>query len=237
MNASSTCALSVPVWRHCATKLRLRPLGDGLHREHRERDGDDRDEREQRRDRDHHDQHADERQRRREQLAQRLLQALREVVDVVGDPAQHVAARLAVDVAQRHAVELVLDVRAQAGTWRAARLRRARTPAGTGAPRTRRRCTARRAGSCAARVKSMPWPLMTPSTMTLVALPRIRGAITASVTLETARIRTPATPRPSGRNRAASRRVEFLKSFDRSSGMPTAPHRPPNPPRASPPAA
>ena len=39
-------------------------------------------------------------QRGREHLAQRLLQALREVVDVVGDPAEQVAARLAVDVAR-----------------------------------------------------------------------------------------------------------------------------------------
>ena len=50
---------------------------------------------------------------RREHLAQRLLQALGEVVDVVGDPAQQVAARLAVDVAERQAVELVLDLGAQ----------------------------------------------------------------------------------------------------------------------------
>ena len=44
---------------------------------------------------------ADQREHRREHLAQRLLQALRDVVDVVGDPAQQVAARLAVDVAER----------------------------------------------------------------------------------------------------------------------------------------
>ena len=53
------------------------------------------------------------------------------------------------------------------------------------------------------------------------------------MTLVTARMSTAATPKPSGRKRAASRRVEFLKSFDRSSGMPAAPQRPPNPPRAS----
>ena len=35
---------------------------------------------------------ADEQQHRREHLAQRLLQALGDVVDVVGDPAQQVAA-------------------------------------------------------------------------------------------------------------------------------------------------
>ena len=49
----------------------------------------------------------------REQLAQRLLQALREVVDVVRDAAQQVAARLLVDVAERQHVDLVLDVGAQ----------------------------------------------------------------------------------------------------------------------------
>ena len=56
---------------------------------------------------------ADDREAGGEQLAQRLLQALGEVVDVVRHAAQHVAARLAVDVPQRHAVELVLDIRAQ----------------------------------------------------------------------------------------------------------------------------
>ena len=50
---------------------------------------------------------------RGEQLAQRLLEALGDVVDVVGDPAEQVAAGLAVDVAERQAVELVLDVGAQ----------------------------------------------------------------------------------------------------------------------------
>ncbi len=75
-------------------------------------------------------------------------------------------------------------------------------------------------------VKSMPFPLVTPSTITLVALPRIFGAMTSRVTLATARTRTSATPRPSGRSRAARRRVEFLKSLDRSSGIPAAPNRP-----------
>ena len=44
-----------------------------------------------------------EQQHRREHLAQRLLEALGDVVDVVGDPAQQVAARLLVDVAERAA--------------------------------------------------------------------------------------------------------------------------------------
>ena len=41
-----------------------------------------------------------EREHRGEQLAERLLQALGDVVDVVGDPAEQVAAGLAVDVAR-----------------------------------------------------------------------------------------------------------------------------------------
>ena len=47
------------------------------------------------------DRDADEQQHRGEHLAQRLLQALRDVVDVVGDPAEQIAARLLVDVAER----------------------------------------------------------------------------------------------------------------------------------------
>ena len=57
--------------------------------------------------------HADDREQRRDELAQRLLQALRDVVDVVGDPAEQLAARLRVDVGQRQPVELVVDVGAQ----------------------------------------------------------------------------------------------------------------------------
>ena len=144
MNASSTCALSVPVWRHWSTNFVFDRLVMIRIVKIETRDGDGGDDREQRRDRDHHDEDADDRQRRREQLAHRLLQALGEVVDVVGDPAQHVAARLTVDVAQRHAVELVLDVGAQlehrplhdageqvrlqvATTWRTPRRCRARS--------------------------------------------------------------------------------------------------------------
>ena len=65
---------------------------------------------EQRRDDDHHHDDADDGEQRRQELAQRLLEALGDVVDVVGDPAQQVTARLAVDVAERQRVELVLDL-------------------------------------------------------------------------------------------------------------------------------
>ena len=44
---------------------------------------------------------------------ERLLQRLRDVVDVVGDPAEQLAARLVVEVRQRQPVQLVLDVGAQ----------------------------------------------------------------------------------------------------------------------------
>ena len=46
----------------------------------------------------------------RHQLADRLLQALREVVDVVRHAAQQVTARRTIDVTEREPVELVLDV-------------------------------------------------------------------------------------------------------------------------------
>ena len=58
----------------------------------------------------HHHGHADEQQHRRQHLAQRLLQALGQVVEVVGDPAEQVAARLLVDVAQGEGVDLGLGL-------------------------------------------------------------------------------------------------------------------------------
>ena len=69
--------------------------------------------REDRADREHHDQHADDGQQRRDQLGQALLERLADVVDVVGDAAQQVAARVAVEVAQRQPAELLVDVAAQ----------------------------------------------------------------------------------------------------------------------------
>ena len=56
----------------------------------------------------HHGQHADDGQQRRDDLAERLLHGLGDVVDVVGDPAEHLAVRLAVEVAQRQPGELGL---------------------------------------------------------------------------------------------------------------------------------
>ena len=74
--------------------------------------GDERDDRQQRADPQHHPEHADDRQRRCEQLAESLLQGRRDVVDVVGDPAQQVTVRMAVKVLQGETPELRLDITA-----------------------------------------------------------------------------------------------------------------------------
>ncbi len=50
----------------------------------------------------------------RDELGQALLERLGDVVDVVGDPAQDVAARLAVEVGEREAAELHVDAPAEA---------------------------------------------------------------------------------------------------------------------------
>ena len=113
VKVSSICALRSPG---------VPPLGDvagpGLgadepHRPDRDRHGDQRHEREPRRDREHHRGDADQQQHRREHLVHRLLEALGDVVEVVGDPAEQVAPLLVVDVAQRQGVDLVLGHRAQ----------------------------------------------------------------------------------------------------------------------------
>ena len=58
---------------------------------------------------------ADDRQQRRDELGQGLLERLADVVDVVGDAAQQVAARVRVEVAQRQAAELRVDAPRGAG--------------------------------------------------------------------------------------------------------------------------
>ena len=104
------CALSLPVRRHWAMNWPCERfmIRDG--HEHRERHRDQRDQRQQRRDPEHHRQHRDDGEQRGEQLAHRLLEGLADVVDVVGDPAHQLAARLLVEVLQRQRVDLVLDV-------------------------------------------------------------------------------------------------------------------------------
>ncbi len=73
-------------------EARLRALRDRLGDQHRHRDRDQRDQRQQRRDHEHDDDDADDGEQRGQQLAQRLLQALGDVVDVVRDPAEQLAA-------------------------------------------------------------------------------------------------------------------------------------------------
>ena len=99
--------------RPLGDELLLRALGDPLGDQHRQRHRDQRDQGQQRRDPEHHGQHADDGQQRGEQLAEGLLEALGDVVDVVGDPAEQLAARLPVEVGQRQPVELVLHLGAQ----------------------------------------------------------------------------------------------------------------------------
>ena len=91
-------------------ELALRALHDRARHVDRDRHGHQRDHRQQRRDPDHHRQHRDHGHQRGHQLAHRLLEGLADVVDVVGDPAQQLAARRPVEVAERQPVDLVLDV-------------------------------------------------------------------------------------------------------------------------------
>src|SRR4051794_26481029 len=82
-------------------------------------------------------------------------------------------------------------------------------------------------------VELMPLPLVTPATIRLVAWPRTFGPNAISVTLTTDRMRITRMAGVCGRSRLTRRRVEFLKSFERSSGIPAAPKRAPMPARAS----
>ena len=59
---------------------------------------------------DHHDEHPDDGQERGDQLGQALVEGLADVVDVVRDPAQEVAPRMPVEVPQRQAGELAVDL-------------------------------------------------------------------------------------------------------------------------------
>ena len=90
-------------------ELALGPFHDQAGDHHRHRDRHQGDEGEGGGDVDHHPDHEHDRQHRGEQLAHRLLEALGDVVDVVGYPAQEFTARLAVEVTEREPVELVFD--------------------------------------------------------------------------------------------------------------------------------
>ena len=110
---SSTRALSRPVWSHWSTKrgrdrrvMNRMIQNDSGRLTSATRAS-------ERRDDEHHDDRPDEHEGVGQQLADGLLKALGQVVDVVGDPAEQVASRRAVDVTERHPVELVLDIGAQ----------------------------------------------------------------------------------------------------------------------------
>ena len=94
-------------------ELLLRSPHDEDRHDERARHGQDRDQGQDRADRHHQDQHEDDRQQRGDELRQALLQRLADVVDVVGDATQQVAARVAVEVAQRQPAELFVDLRSQ----------------------------------------------------------------------------------------------------------------------------
>ena len=84
---------------------------------------------------------------------------LRDVVDVVGDAAEQLAARLGVEVAQRQAVQLVLDVGAQRSD-RALHdaVEHVGLQPGEHARRRRRAASDEQQHVAESAVKSMPWP-------------------------------------------------------------------------------
>ncbi len=91
-------------------ELFLRALGDEDRDDHRHRYHQHRDEGQQPADGEHHDEHADDRERGGDDLREALLQRLRDVVDVVGHAAEHVAARVVVEVLERQAGELLVRI-------------------------------------------------------------------------------------------------------------------------------
>ncbi len=82
-------------------ELLLCLLGDEDRHHRRQRDDQHGDTGQQRADRNHHDDHTDQRQHRVEQLSEGLLQGLLHVVHVIGHPAQQLATRLRIEIAQR----------------------------------------------------------------------------------------------------------------------------------------
>ncbi|HUZ70039.1 MAG TPA: hypothetical protein VMU65_10025 [Candidatus Saccharimonadales bacterium] len=89
------------------------PLGtprDNQDHADRQRHGDERHRGQQGADPQHHGKDSNDGEQRGEQLAQPLLQGRGHVVDVVGDAAEQVPVRMAVEVLQRQAAQLLLDV-------------------------------------------------------------------------------------------------------------------------------
>jgi len=93
----------------------LRAPSDPRRHRHRERYGHQRDDREQRRDHHQHGERAGHQHQRTEHRADGLLQAGRDVVDVVRDPAEQLTVRVDIEVRQRQPAQLGLDL----GTQRA----------------------------------------------------------------------------------------------------------------------
>ena len=106
-------AVELPGGLPLLDEVRLRALADLGGDDSRGRDGHQGDHGQERGNEEHHDEDADDRQQRRHDLAQGLLEGLGNIVDVVGDTAQYLAQRLAVEIAQRQAGQLGLHLLAQ----------------------------------------------------------------------------------------------------------------------------
>jgi len=91
-------------------ELALGSAHDQTGDEHRHRNRDQRDQGQGGGDPQHHRHDEADREQRGDELAHRLLQALGNVVDVVGDPAEQLTARLAIEVSERKSVQLVFDI-------------------------------------------------------------------------------------------------------------------------------
>ena len=94
-------------------EVRLRTFGDDRGDGEGGRHGQQCDQCQQRRDPDHHTEDAEHGQHAGDQLAQCLLQAGGDVVDVVGHLAEKLTARVGVEVFQRQSVDLLLDAGTQ----------------------------------------------------------------------------------------------------------------------------
>ncbi len=94
-------------------EVSLRALCDALRHVHREGCRHKRNAREQWGDHKHQRRHCNHRKQRVQKLAKRLLEALRDVADVVGEAAQEIATRLQVEVLEGQPVYLVLHLGAE----------------------------------------------------------------------------------------------------------------------------
>ncbi len=165
-------------------------------------------------------------------LADGLLEALGQVVDVVGDPAQQVAPGGMVDVAERHPVELVLDVGAQPVHGPLHHAGQGVGRPGTGRWPSRRRGRPPRTGDGGARRSRCPG-----SAVEQAVDDDVRGVAQDPRTED--REEDTADRQDHDRddardarvvNRDPSRRSVPRKSFERSRGMPGATIRPMGPP-------